>query len=279
MSESSSQEKIKSKNEISANDDESNDCQNTQESKNKNGEKTEQRINSNESNDYRSRSQNDVKAIPRVKLPPINPYELKVAKIVQNQKSSSSLDPEDILKLSSINITFRHEIPPQHTIERLAGTRVPTKSEKEEIKKYVEIKKGPYDHKEDARIVHNWRKFCKKYKWDKNVTHPFLHVKRSGFFYISPVNERRKFVQALAKGLDNRTLYSVYHRFRNLYSQHKQERYQPEEDKILMDSINNNLKNGEKPNYAILAKKLNRTRASIWRRYVLLTKKEENDSE
>lgn len=63
--------------------------------------------------------------------------------------------------MSTINITFRHEIPPQHTIERLAGTRVPTKSEKEEIKKYVEIKKGPYDCKEDARIVHNWRKFCK----------------------------------------------------------------------------------------------------------------------
>lgn len=95
--ETSSQREIKSKNEIPANDDESNDCQNTQGTKNKNEEKTEQRINSNESNDYRSISQNVVKAIPRVKLPPINPFELKVAKIVRNQKASSSLDPEDIL--------------------------------------------------------------------------------------------------------------------------------------------------------------------------------------
>ncbi|KAK0181048.1 hypothetical protein PV327_003368 [Microctonus hyperodae] len=235
--------------------------------------------NNEESNDHQPRSQSNVKAIPRVKIPPINPCELKVAKILKNQKPSSSLDPEDVLKLSTINITFRHEIPPQHTIERLAGTRVPTKGEKAEIKKYVEIKKGPFDPEEDARIVHNWRKFCKRYKWNKNITHPFLHVKRSGFFYISPVNERRKFVQALAKGLNNRTLYSVYHRFRNIYSSHKQDRYTPDEDRILMNSIHDNLKNGEKPNYAILAKKLNRTRASIWRRYVLLTKKKENDSD
>ena len=37
-------------------------------------------------------------------------------------------------------------------------------------------------------------------------------------FYISDLNERKNFVRFLANGLPWRSLYSVYFRFRNLYT-------------------------------------------------------------
>lgn len=87
--------------------------------------------------------------------------------------------------------------------------------------------------------------------------------------------ERKKFVQFLARNLDDRTLYSVYHRFRNLYSPHIQGRYRPEEDDFIKEALSSvspeNAKTEMK--FAALAKKLNRTRHSVWRRWILLMKK------
>lgn len=49
------------------------------------------------------------------------------------------------------------------------------------------------------------------------MVHPFLQLRIGGrVTYMRSTTERRKFVQFLADGLPNRTLYSVYHRFRNL---------------------------------------------------------------
>ena len=55
--------------------------------------------------------------------------------------------------------------------------------------------------------------------WDVKVTQPFSQFKIGGktSYVRKKLTERLKFVQFLADGLPYRTLYSVHHRFRNLY--------------------------------------------------------------
>lgn len=55
--------------------------------------------------------------------------------------------------------------------------------------------------------LHNW-----------NVKRPFLELRSNNkLLNIRSHKERRKFVQFLADGLPNRSLYSVYHRYKTLY--------------------------------------------------------------
>lgn len=62
------------------------------------------------------------------------------------------------------------------------------------------------------------------HKWDSKKVEPFLLLREGNKTYIRSKKQRRKFVQFLADGLPNRTLYSVYHRFRNLYTNRFQRR-------------------------------------------------------
>ncbi|XP_076242947.1 uncharacterized protein LOC143184527 isoform X2 [Calliopsis andreniformis] len=161
----------------------------------------------------------------------------------------------------------------QHEIETRAGSRPPTHQEIKKFEKFSAIKKGCFHPSEDQIISNNWKSFCKLHNWDSRKVQPFLLLREENVAYIRSKIQRRRFVQFLADGLPNRTLYSVYHRFRNLYQERLQRRFLPEEDKMILNHLERNINLDEKRKYADLAKVLKRSRASIWRRYMLLKKK------
>lgn len=62
------------------------------------------------------------------------------------------------------------------------------------------------------------------HNWDVKNVKPFLQLRIGNWTYMRNVKERRKFVQFLADGLPDRTLYSIYHRFKNLNENNLQRR-------------------------------------------------------
>ncbi|KAH0948848.1 hypothetical protein HN011_000007 [Eciton burchellii] len=174
------------------------------------------------------------------------------------------------VKLYNLCIKLRHEVPPQHKIETRAGSHVPTKEELQKFKEIALCRKGVYSCDEDDIIVHNWKAFCEIHGWIVTHVTPFLYLRVGTEPYIRSPIERRKFVQFLADGLPNRTLYSVYHRFKTLYRNNINRRYTREEDEMIIDHLEDNPYLNEKCKFVDLAKALKRTRHSIYRRYRLL---------
>ncbi|KAL6448200.1 hypothetical protein ACFW04_000298 [Cataglyphis niger] len=194
--------------------------------------------------------------------------------LARQMASAERLCQSDSIKLYNLRVQLRHIVPPQHEIETRAGSHMPTKQEIEKFEKIVPIKKGLYSFDEDNIIATNWKAFCKIHNWDVKMVRPFLQLRIDGrVTYMRNTAERRKFVQFLADGLPNRTLYSVYHRFRNLYENNVHRRFKPEEDEMIINHLENNPSLDEKRKYVDLAKVLQRTRNSIWRRYRILKRK------
>ncbi|XP_057335238.1 glutamic acid-rich protein-like [Microplitis mediator] len=193
----------------------------------------------------------------------------------EDELQMQQLNLTESKKLAELRINLIHHVLPQHNIEKNAGTRPLSKEEKKRFESYAPLRTGTFTPDEDNRICHNWKRFCKVHDWRKALVHPFIFRKRKGFYFLSKVEERRKFVQFLAHALPNRSLYSVYGRFKNLYSTHKQSRYTKEEDAIVLKIINDPT---VKHPLKVLAKRLNRTQQSVWRRIKLLQKKSGSDN-
>ncbi|XP_050473128.1 uncharacterized protein LOC126865077 isoform X1 [Bombus huntii] len=196
-----------------------------------------------------------------------------VTLLAQQIRETNKLSTKDATYLRSLCIQLKNPVLPQHEIETRAGSRPPTH---EEIKKFEEIesiKKGCYNASEDKIIIHNWKEFCKLNHWNIKEVEPFLLLREENKTYIRSKNERKRFVQFLADGLPNRTLYSVYHRFRTLYADNFQRRFHPDEDRMILDHLEHNINLNQRRKYTDLARVLKRTRISIWRRYKLLKKK------
>ncbi|XP_076301524.1 uncharacterized protein LOC143219400 [Lasioglossum baleicum] len=196
-----------------------------------------------------------------------------VAKEAQNIRNSNRLSKEDTQVLRNLKIKLCNPILPQHRVEPRAGSRPPTEEEMDEFEEYASIHKGYFDSSEDKIIKQNWNLFCEMHNWHPEQTKPFLLLRVGNKTNIRSKRERRKFVQFLADGLPHRTLYSVYHRFRNLFADRVHRRFLPEEDKMILDHLERNENLDEKRKYTDLAQVLKRTRASIWRRYTLLKQK------
>ncbi|XP_053979795.1 uncharacterized protein LOC128876959 [Hylaeus volcanicus] len=199
-----------------------------------------------------------------------------VSLIAQQINYQNKLSEADAQHLRNLTIQLKNPVLPQHEIESRAGSRPPTHEEIEKFEKFASLKKGCYSPLEDKIISDNWKSFCKLHNWEFANVHPFLLLRDNNRSYIRSKRERRKFVQFLADGLPHRTLYSIYHRFRNLYADRCQRRFLPEEDKMIIDHLECNENLDEKRKYSDLAKVLKRTRASIWRRYTLLKKKRQH---
>ncbi|EGI65343.1 hypothetical protein G5I_06203 [Acromyrmex echinatior] len=209
----------------------------------------------------------------------IEEYCSEVTYLARQMASAERPCQTEIFKLYNLNVQLRHTVPPQHMIETRAGSHMPTRKEIEEFEKIIPIKKGSYSFEEDNIIANNWKTFCKIHNWDVNKSKPFLRLRIGNLTYMRNTRERRKFVQFLANGLPERTLYSVYHRFKNLYENNLQRRFKPEEDEMIIDHLENNPSLEVKRKYADLAKVLHRTRHSIWRRYRILNKKRRKKDE
>ncbi|XP_011501391.1 PREDICTED: uncharacterized protein LOC105365030 isoform X2 [Ceratosolen solmsi marchali] len=181
--------------------------------------------------------------------------------------------PEERLKLANMFIEVQHDVPPQHRVEETAGTRTLKNREREKIEKYVSLKSGTFSKEEDKLIKRNWKTFCKLYEWDPKNPKPFLQMKLKNKVFFLNLRNRKKFVQFLANGLFDRSLYSVYNRFKVMYDPHKVSRYSEYEDKIILNSLQNSKVTINNRKFADLALTLKRTRHSVWRRYRLLKKK------
>lgn len=189
--------------------------------------------------------------------------------LAQETRKQNKLPDSKLKRLKKLKVQLQSKVLPQHKVERYTGTRVPSKAEQKEFEKYAKIKKGYFTSDEDSIIVSNWKAFCALHNWKKKDVQPFLHLHK----HIPSKEERRKFLQFLANGLPNRTLYSISNRFHNLYNRHRQEPYTPEEDEQILEHLENNPHLDKKRKFVDLAIVLNRTRASLWRRYRLLRKK------
>ncbi|XP_012281985.1 uncharacterized protein LOC105700584 [Orussus abietinus] len=191
---------------------------------------------------------------------------------LEKVKKREELPAKTLKKLKGLRITFNHAVPQQHKIENHAGSRQPTRKQKELFEQYVPIKRGMYTSSEDKIIIKNWEDFCKQYNWDVKDVKPFLYMRHNRKIYICSLEERLKFVQFLANGLPSRTLYSVYQRFRKLYDGKVRKRYSKEEDKTILAHMRNNSPscNRQHEKFSELAVLLHRGRNSIWRRYQIL---------
>ncbi|XP_076298648.1 uncharacterized protein LOC143217863 [Lasioglossum baleicum] len=196
-----------------------------------------------------------------------------VTLLARGIRDSNKLSDKETQILRNLEIHFSKPILPQHQIESRAGSRPPTHEEIKQFKQYAFLKKGSFHPLEDEKISDNWATFCKIHNWDSEKYMPFLLLRVDNKTFIRSKKQRRKFVQFLAQEIPNRTLYSVYHRFRNLYADRVQRRFLPDEDKMILDHLENNANLDEKKKYSDLAQVLKRTRASIWRRYKILKKK------
>ncbi|XP_043507235.1 uncharacterized protein LOC122527279 [Frieseomelitta varia] len=202
----------------------------------------------------------------------MNDYD-DVSILAQQIRETNKLSHEDKQLLRTLHVKLKNSPLPQHEIETRAGSRPPTCEEMKKFEEITPVKKGCYNSSEDEIITHNWKEFCMLHNWNPIKVEPFLLLREGNETYIRGKKQRKRFVQFLADGLPNRTLYSVYHRFRNLYAVRFQRRFHPDEDKMILDHLEHNANLDQKRKYTDLAKVLKRTRISIWRRYKLLKKK------
>ncbi|KAJ4429682.1 hypothetical protein ANN_21883 [Periplaneta americana] len=117
-------------------------------------------------------------------------------------------------QLKNLIITLPFAVPESHCIERHL-TRTPTEHEREQLAGLgVQLETKRFNPEEDAIIRRNWERFSKEYMFDDPAPFMSLHVKGTP---CMPASERRHLIQFLGHGLPNRTLYSIYGRFRTLY--------------------------------------------------------------
>ncbi|KOC71144.1 hypothetical protein WH47_01787 [Habropoda laboriosa] len=177
-------------------------------------------------------------------------------------------------KLYSLKVNIIHKVPPQHDIEGVLGTKPLTKTQRKLFLNYGPLKDGVFTPNEDKIIKENWKTFCEVHDWNPKYVQPFLCMTINGQFYIKSLEQRKKFAQFLANGIPWRSLYSVYHRFKNLHRKYEKSfhRYTPAEDQTILSYMKKGRKKKKHTKYADLSKILGRTSHSIWMRYQLLQK-------
>ncbi|XP_066600462.1 uncharacterized protein [Prorops nasuta] len=201
----------------------------------------------------------------------------KIFQEIEKVKEKQNLSTTDKDALLNIKINLVHKVPPQH---RLKGPRsiTLTKEQVERFKKYGPLKIGAYSDMEDEIIKRNWSLFCKNHNWNNNNVYPFLRWKHNNANILIHQNERIKFLQFLANGLPWRAIYSVYRRFRQLYTEKNTDSYTAEEDKKIITHMESFNITGRDPKFQELSLILRRSKASIYRRYNVLRRQnlEEN---
>lgn len=116
--------------------------------------------------------------------------------------------------IRNLNIIIDWEVPVLHTIETRL-TAVPSKKQTAVIDSLnIEVKKGYFSEEESATIMKNFNAFCSQHDLPPDPR-PFLKFKK-GIGSCLKHAERVRFVQYLAKGLNNRLLCTVYRRFQNM---------------------------------------------------------------
>ncbi|KZC11363.1 hypothetical protein WN55_02648 [Dufourea novaeangliae] len=184
------------------------------------------------------------------------------------------ISESDRQRLYDLKVQIMHNIPPQHKIERTAGSRALTKAEKQLFLEYTLLRKGVFLPREDKLIIDNWKEFCKVHNWNPKIVKPFLYMKYGPRYSIKSTEDRQKFVQFLANGLPWRSLYSVHQRFKNIFEKCEKpfKRYTSAEDEKILLYMKKKQRNKSKTNkkFTKLAQILGRKTRSVRVRYKLL---------
>ncbi|XP_018335508.1 uncharacterized protein LOC108744302 [Agrilus planipennis] len=201
--------------------------------------------------------------------------------------NESTIDFDDLLdkameqkqmEIQSFNNILRHlfivvdwEIPEAHMFEK-SITSCPRKEIQRRITlSGINIKKGAYSQKEDETIKANWEKFAEIYSIpDPKV---FFLFKRKGVALL-PLEERIKFAQFLGKGLTNRLLFSIYQRFKVLYSDINKGRFNKYENQIILTFLRSKLAK-DNSKFSKLANVLNRDRTALAKHSEILLREHE----
>ncbi|XP_034943135.1 putative leucine-rich repeat-containing protein DDB_G0290503 [Chelonus insularis] len=154
-------------------------------------------------------------------------------------KKSLVIKKEVRKKLANFTVKLKHEVPPQHMLEKTI--RMPLSHHIRSLfEKHTPMKKGTFTANEDKIIKENWEYFCKVHKWDSADVKPFLQFRYKRKRMIKQ-EEAINFARFMARGLPSRSLFSVIARFRRLFRDtsrnlSKSERcpYTAKEDKIIM---------------------------------------------
>lgn len=143
--------------------------------------------------------------------------------VVKVKVRKPPISKQMIIKLRHIFVQLKHEVPKQHKIGKTCCSLPLTKTEKSEFIKHVEIiKSGKFDENEDGILRDNWKKFCAIHNLTIDNDH-FFEKKYDNIKFIKVDKERKKFVQFLANGLPNRSLFSVFKRFERIYGRTRQD--------------------------------------------------------
>uniref|UniRef100_A0A1B6IA74 Myb-like domain-containing protein n=1 Tax=Homalodisca liturata TaxID=320908 RepID=A0A1B6IA74_9HEMI len=178
---------------------------------------------------------------------------------------------EELQRLKKLNIKITWELPKIHALDN--------GSHHMSLKKLRTIL-GPdsdllcddkFSSQEVKQIKRNWKKFCKIYGF-KN---PEMFMSSKQLYGYFPVKERLKFKQFLARKLPYRRLYSVYHKFMDIFAVKSRGRWKEKEDQLLLQLYHAYEEEEGKVKYGIsrntmLAKALQRTPMSIHRRLQVL---------
>ncbi|KAF5286721.1 hypothetical protein FQR65_LT12454 [Abscondita terminalis] len=191
--------------------------------------------------------------------------------------SSRRISDEHKEMLRNLIVTNPWPIPPSHLIE----TRMSTHPSKSQQMKFNEqgfnMITDHYTSAEDNIITDNWNQFCKLHGIP-NDPEPFLAFEASrdtkAEGSVLPKLQRINFVRFLGHNLPNRCLFSIYKRFKKLFSTRRKGRFTSQEDNAILNFVKNST---DPKKFSQLAVILHRDRHAIMLRYKVLTRTSKNN--
>uniref|UniRef100_A0A1B6C285 Uncharacterized protein n=2 Tax=Clastoptera arizonana TaxID=38151 RepID=A0A1B6C285_9HEMI len=188
-----------------------------------------------------------------------------VENLIEEVIEDSILSQDDIEALKSLEIVINWDLPTSHKLDTGSHNLSKMKPAIEEALKAegLEWKQKMYYSKEECeQIQQNWEEFSEIYGFKDPRT--FFQSKE--YVKYCKYTQRLNFKRFLAKGLPDRPLYSVYHKFLDLYAYPKKGPWNEKEDIILSAIYNSDITESILKKRIVLCKVLERNWMSVYRR-------------
>ncbi|XP_060528577.1 uncharacterized protein LOC132703372 isoform X2 [Cylas formicarius] len=164
------------------------------------------------------------------------------------------------MQCTSVSVNFA--VPLLHEIVTRCAKLIP-KDRRTISECNLTVKTGKFSKCEDNQIKRNWTDFIKEHNLRDEPSH-FFNLDSK----VLSKGNRIKFLQHLAQNLPDRTLYSVYQRFKRLFNKQHSGRFTPDEDKYILSAL---IKYRHvKHHIQKIAQDLKRTRTSVEQRVLYL---------
>ncbi|XP_045465121.1 MATH and LRR domain-containing protein PFE0570w-like isoform X2 [Harmonia axyridis] len=133
----------------------------------------------------------------------------------------------------------------------------------------ITLKLGPFSEKEDEMIKTNWKDFCQQINWDENDYLPFVSGSAKSKYGVLSLKQFESFVQWISHDFENRTMNTVFDRFRSIYlfKELDNGRYDEVDDQVIEEYLK---VNDSSTPFLDIGTILNRQRRSVRLRHRLL---------